>query len=261
VEEFFGTEPYVALNPMEVVALGAGVQAGILAGARRDVLLLDIVPLSLGIETMGGAAAKMIMKGSHIPAQARDLFSTSVEGQTQVKIHVVQGERELVKDCRSLGEFILSDIPVMPAGIPRIQVTFLIDANGILNVYALEERSGREASIQIVPSYGLTREEVSKMVHDSVTHARSDMLEHRLIDLRNQVRMDIAAIEKSLQIAGPQLDGDYRREMQEAIAALRAVENTQDADAIHKALMEMDHKSARLGEIALARTLRDVVEG
>jgi molecular chaperone DnaK len=170
---------------------------------------------------------------------------------------VLQGERELVKDCRSLGEFTLAGIPPMPAGLPKIRVTFLIDASGILNVMAVEERSNTKASVQIVPSYGLAKTEVDQMVRESVRHAREDMLEHRLIDLRNQIRQDVAAIEKSLAIVGGDIEVGYRAEMLGAIEKLRGLESSKDADAIHAALTEMDKKSARLGEMAVTKTLRE----
>jgi molecular chaperone DnaK (HSP70) len=258
VSRFFGQECYTALNPMEVVALGASVQAAILAKVNRDLLLQDIVPLSLGIETMGGAVAKMITKGRSVPCAADEIFSTYVDGQTNIKIHVLQGERELVKDCRSLGQFILTGVPPMPAGLPKIKVRFLVDANGVLNVSATEERSATKASIQIVPSYGLTRDEVTQMVRDSVLHARQDMLDHRLIDLRNQITLDLAAIEKSMTIMGNDLDPAYRAELGAAITHLRSLAPTQNADAIHNALTALDKLSAPLAEQAVAKTLRSV---
>ena len=191
VADFFGTTPYTALNPDEVVALGAAVQGATLAGLRRDAVLLDVIPLSLGIETMGGAVAKLIVANTAIPARATERFSTHVDGQTKVKIHVLQGERELVVDCRTLATFDLTGIPPMPAGLPKIVVTFLVDANGILSVQAQEERSGRRAHVQVVPHHGLTRDEVAQMEADGFTHAREDMRRHRLIDLRLNARLDI----------------------------------------------------------------------
>lgn len=257
VGEFFGREPYTALNPMEVVALGAAVQGAILAKVNRSLLLQDIIPLSLGIETMGGAVAKLITKGRSIPCMAEELFSTYVDGQTAIKIHVLQGERELARDCRSLAEFVLAGIPPMPAGLPKIRVRFLVDASGVLSVTAREERSGKQAEIQVVPSYGLTRDEVNRMVRDSVLHAREDMLAHRLIDLRNQVTLDTAAIEKSMAIVGDELDAAYKAELLAKIAKVRELAATDDANALHAALIDLDKSSARLGELAIAKTLRE----
>lgn len=256
VSAFFAQPAYTALNPMEIVALGASVQAAILARINRSLLLQDIIPLSLGIETMGGAVAKIITKGRSLPCAAEEIFSTYVDGQTNIKLQVLQGERELAKDCRSLGEFILSGIPPMPAGIPKLKVKFVVDTSGILTVSATEERSGTAASLQIVPSYGLTRDEVSTMVRDAVTHARADMLEHRLIDLRNQVTLDTAAIEKSLRIAGPDLPPADRADIESRLAELRHLAQSQDAEAIHTALTTLDRLTTPLAELAISKTLR-----
>jgi molecular chaperone DnaK (HSP70) len=261
VGEFFESEPYTALNPDEVVALGASVQASILAGVNRDMLLLDVIPLSLGIETMGGAVAKLITANSTIPARATEMFSTYVDGQTSVKIHVLQGERELVQDCRSLGQFDLRGIPPMPAGLPKIEVTFLVDQNGILSVTATEKRSEKRAAIQIVPNHGLTREEVDRMERESLDHARADMVAHRLIDLRNQARLDIRAIERQLAKVGDETPADYRREIEQKVQTVRTFVDQDmklvDADAFHAALDAMDKATVRLAELAIAKTLRD----
>jgi molecular chaperone DnaK (HSP70) len=259
VGELFKTEPYTALNPDEVVALGAAVQGSILAGINTDMLLLDVIPLSLGIETMGGAVAKLVMANATIPAQATEQFTTYADGQTSIKINVLQGERELVKDCRSLGEFELKGIPPMPAGLPKVEVTFLVDANGVLNVRAVEKRSEKLASIQIVPNHGLTREEVDRMEAESYEHAAEDMNAHRLIDLRNQARLDIRAIEKQLTKVGDGLDAGYRAEIQAKVAEVKAMADAPDADAeqFHQALDAMDKSTVRLAEMAIVKTLRE----
>ncbi len=259
VQELFGAEPYTALDPDRVVALGASVQASILAGINRDMLLLDVVPLSLGIETMGGAVAKLIVANSTIPAKATEMFSTYADNQTNVKIHVLQGERELVEDCRSLGRFELKGIPPMPAGLAKIEVTFLVDANGILNVTAIEKRSEKAASIQIVPNHGLSRQEVAQMEADSLEHAQQDMSAHRLIDLRNQARMDMRAIERQLAKVGDEVDQDYKQQVQQQVDTVNAYVTAQapDLDQFQQALDQMDKTTVRLAELAISKTLRD----
>ncbi len=199
VEALFGRKPHTELNPDEVVALGAAVQANILAGGSaetQDMLLLDVTPLSLGIEALGGVTAKIIHRNSTIPASATEQFTTGVEGQISVAIHVLQGERELAKDCRSLARFDLKGIPPMPAGLPRIEVRFLIDANGILHVSAREQRSGKEAEIQVQPSYGLTDEQVENMILDSFDNAEKDLADRQLIEARNEAETILTALAK-----------------------------------------------------------------
>ena len=259
VGAFFEAEPYTAVDPDQVVAMGAAVQASILAGAKRDTLLLDVIPLSLGIETLGGAVAKMIMANTTIPARATERFSTYVDGQTSVKIHVLQGERELVKDCRSLGQFELTGVPPMPAGLPKLEVTFLVDANGILTVRAVEQRSGKAARLQIVPNHGLTRAEVERMEAESFTHARADMVAHQLIDLRNQARLDMRAIERQVERVGDELDAAYRQAIDAAVADVKRFIDDAGADptAFHQALDAMDKTAVRLAEVAIRRSLQE----
>jgi len=256
IEEFFCKIPYTAVNPDEVVALGAAVQGSILAGIRRDTLLLDVIPLSLGIETMGGAVSKLIMAQTRIPCTASEMFTTYVDGQTSVKIHVLQGERELVADCRSLANFDLRGLPAMPAGLPKIRVTFLVDANGILNVSAVEERSNTAAAVQVLPSHGLSRGQVRQMMIDALAYASDDMLAHRLIDLRNQVQLDTQAIAKSLAVAGAQLETRERQNIETALARVQELAKTDDAEAIWAALVELDALTVHLAEVAIAETLR-----
>ncbi len=262
VGEVFGREPYTAIDPDRVVALGAAVQAGILGGRERDMLLLDVTPLSLGIETLGGAMGKLILRNSTVPCKASEVFTTSVDGQTSVDIHVLQGERELVKDCRSLGRFKLSGLPPMPAGAPRIRVTFLIDANGILHVTALEERSGREASIQITPSHGLTGEEVDRMVHASWTYAREDMTAHRMIDLRNEAARILAAIDKALAHVPDALDDAGRRRLDDAVDRLKALLAAgDDPDAVYDAMTAANEAAAPLTAAQMDAVLKRTVKG
>ncbi len=261
VEQLFGRAPYTALNPEEVVALGAAVQASILAGTRRDLLLLDVTPLSLGIETMGGAVSKLILRNTTIPCESDEMFTTFVDGQTNVKIHVVQGERELAADCRSLGQFELRGVPAMPAGMAKIKVTFLIDANGILDVSAIEQRSGTEASIQIIPAHGLTPEEVDRMELASYEHAREDMLAHRLVDLRNQVEFDTTKTEQMLAKVGSHIDAGQRDSIVRAMQQLRTLAaQTHDPERLHQELDAFGKLTVRLAELAVAQTLKEQPE-
>jgi molecular chaperone DnaK (HSP70) len=264
----FGVEPYTALDPDVVVALGAALQAQVLAGGRTDLLLMDVVPLSLGIETAGGAVAKMIVRNSAMPARATEMFSTGVDGQTAVKLHVVQGERELVKDCRSLATFELRGLPPMPAGIPQVQVDFMVDANGVLAVHAVERRSGRRAQVQVVPAYGLTTDEVDRMEAESLEHAREDMHAHRVIDLVVNARLDITWIEEARTRAGALLDAAYLEELEGHLTRLKGFialaersPGQVDADAFHAAKDALDRASMRLHEAAIVQSLQSMDRG
>jgi len=259
VGEYFAVQPYVALDPDRVVALGAAVQGAVLGGGNREALLLDVIPLSLGIETLGGAVAKIIMRNSAVPAVATEQFSTYVDGQTNVAINIYQGERELTRDCRLLGQFDLRGIPPMPAGLPKIEVTFMVDANGILTVQAIEKRSEKAASIQVVPNHGLTREEVDQAELASYEHAREDMLEHQLIDLRNQAKLDIRQIHKQYEKLGDEVPDDYRREIEQHVEKVQSYVDAENPDPgeFNEALTAMDHATVRLAEMAIAKTLRE----
>jgi len=260
--ELFGHERlYTAVNPEEVVALGAAVQAGILSGVKRDLLLLDVTPLSLGIETLGGAVGKLIMRNTTIPCQAGETFTTYVDGQTAVDIHVLQGERELAEDCRSLGRFQLRGIPPMPAGAPRIRVNFLIDANGILNVSAREERSGKAAAIQISAAHGLRREEVDRMVAESLARAREDMLAHQLIDLRNEAGRILTAVEKARADVGDVLDDGQRRRLDSAVATLKQRMRADVPEAIYSAMEAVNEAAGPLTQAQMDEVLRKTVKG
>ncbi len=271
-ERVFGVEPYTALDPDTVVALGASVQAQVLAGARTDVLLMDVVPLSLGLETAGGAVAKLVMRNSPIPTRATELFSTGVDGQTAIMLHVVQGERELVADCRSLATFELRGLPPMPAGIPQVEVEFTVDANGVLSVHAKERRSGCQARVQVVPAYGLTADEVAQMERDSVTHAREDMHAHRIIDLVVNSKLDVKWIEDARARAegahAQPLDPPTRDALEaclarvnEFIATAERDPSTVDADAFHHAKEALDRASVPLHEASIARSLNQMHSG
>ncbi len=263
VEKFFGIEPYTALDPDRVVALGAAVQAGIMSGAASGMLLLDVVPLSLGIETQGGAMAKLIVSGSTVPARATEMFSTSVDGQTSIKIHVLQGEREMAEHCRSLGEFHLSGLPPMPAGIPQLAVEFLVDASGVLSVRAHEKRSGKRAQLQVIPSHGLSREEIDRIEAESLKHAREDMTRHRIVDLVVNAKLDLKWIGERLAKYGDKLEPGNRASLEARLAEVRSlIENaemdwkTVDADAFYAAKQSLDEASVRLQEIGIAESLR-----
>jgi len=265
VEEFFERKPHSELNPDEVVALGAAVQANILAGgseATKEMLLLDVTPLSLGIEALGGVVAKIIHRNSTIPASATEHFTTGVEGQTNVAIHVVQGERELAKDCRSLARFDLKGIPPMPAGLPRIEVKFLIDANGILHVSARELRSGKEAEIEVQPSYGLTDEQVENMILESFDYAEADFQQRQVIEARNEAETMLAALEKGRKnIAWEQLSSQERESINKLETALRAVMNEDDYQAIRSAIDALNQGTMNLAERMMDSAVSAALKG
>jgi molecular chaperone DnaK len=262
VKELFKREPHLELNPDEVVALGAAIQADVLAGGRRDLLLLDVTPLSLGIETMGGAVAKIINRNSTIPASAAEMFTTWVDNQTGIDVHVLQGERELVEDCRSLAKFTLKGIPPQPAGLPRIEVRFLIDANGILTVSARDLRTGQEHSIEVKPSYGLTDEQIEKMLIDSFEFAEEDVRKRQLIEVRNEAETVMRAAEKALA-AHPKalIDNDERDRIRHSLEVLRHAIGGEDHQLIREKIKELDAASQHLAEIimdsALVAALKD----
>jgi len=260
VEELFGRRPHTELNPDEVVALGAAVQADILAGGTRDLLLLDVNPLSLGIETLGGVMSVLIPRNTTIPTSAKESFTTSVDGQRTVDIHVLQGERELVADNRSLARFQLSEIDPMPAGLPKIEVTFMIDANGILSVGARELRSGKEQSIEVTPSHGLTEEEVTRMVEASYVHAKDDIARRGLIEARNEAEMVLRATDKALVAAGGLLAEAERRAIEAAAAELREAVKGEDAPRIRERIKRLDETTVHLAGVLLGHTIQDVAE-
>ena len=262
VQELFGRVPHTELNPDEVVALGAAVQADILAGGKRDMLLLDVTPLSLGIETVGGVMSKIIPRNSTIPASATEMFTTFVDSQTNVKIHVLQGERELVKDSRSLAQFELKGIPPMTAGMPRIEVKFLIDADGILSVSAQEQRTARFASIEVKPTYGLTDEQVESMILESFEYAEADIEARQLIEARNEADTVLRATAKGVadeQYAN--LSPEEQAEIDAATEQLKSTLQTDDHRAIREALERLSQATMHLAEFimnaAIAKALKD----
>jgi Fe-S protein assembly chaperone HscA len=265
VKDLFQREPHADLNPDEVVALGAAVQAQILAGgseATKDMLLLDVTPLSLGIEALGGVVAKIIHRNSTIPASATEHFTTGVEGQTAVAVHVVQGERELAKDCRSLARFDLRGIPPMPAGLPRIEVKFLIDANGILHVSAREQRSGKEAEIAVQPSYGLTDERVENMLLESFDFAEQDFAQRQAIEARNEANIILTALEKGRNGAAfRELSEQERAEIQLQEDNLRQTMQTDDYQAIRKAIDLLNQGTMRLAELMMDSAVSSALKG
>jgi molecular chaperone DnaK len=256
VQELFGRAPHSQLNPDEVVALGAAVQAQILAGGITDMLLLDVTPLSLGIETLGGIVSVLIPRNTTIPTSAREMFTTSVDGQTVVDMHVVQGERELAKDNRSLARFELRGIDPMPAGMPKIEVTFLIDANGILQVQAREQRTGKAASIEVKPTYGLTDADVERMVEDSFTYAEADVETRLLIETRNEADTVLTHVGRALRQAGPLLDAAERRAIETAVAALTAARAGEDRDAIRERTTDLNRATEHLAEVMMDAALK-----
>jgi len=267
VEEIFGKRPHSELNPDEVVALGAAVQADILVTGNREMLLLDVTPLSLGIETMGGVVSKIIMRNSTIPASGSELFTTAVDNQTAVDIHVLQGERELVADNRSLARFKLRGIPPMPAGLARVQVQFQIDANGILSVTARELRTDVEQTIEVKPSYGLTDEEVERMLLDSFEHAEADFAARLLIEARNEAESVIQATEKSLRnpdfaaIEKDELAPGERQKIESVMAGLRMVLNSKDRETIQKWTHALNDATQHLAEVIMNRTVKAALSG
>jgi len=255
VQELFGKTPHSQLNPDEVVALGAAVQAHILAGGITNMLLLDVTPLSLGIESLGGIVNVLIPRNTTIPTSAREMFTTSVDGQTLVDLHVVQGERELVKDCRSLGRFELRIDP-MPAGMPKIEVTFLIDANGILQVQAREQRSGKAASIEVKPTYGLSESDVERMIEDSFTYAEADVETRMLIEARNEADTVLVHAGRALKQGADLVPADERAAIEAAVAALRAAREGDDRDRIHDATTALNRATEHLAEALMDAALK-----
>ncbi|HEU4500064.1 MAG TPA: Hsp70 family protein, partial [Nitrospira sp.] len=260
VESLFGKKPHCHLNPDEVVALGAAVQADILTGGTTDMLLLDVTPLSLGIETMGGVMSSLIRRNTTIPASAKELFTTYVDGQTGVDIHILQGERELVKDNRSLARFRLK-VPPLPAGVPRIEVTFLIDANGILNVKASDMRTGQTQSIEVKPSYGLSDTEVERMIEDSFKFAQQDVDARKLIEARLDARALIATTEKSLADGDKLIGQEEAAAIRDRLSLLRVASDGNDPKAIRARMADLEQAAKPLSVAMLDDSLKRSLQG
>jgi len=261
VQEFFDRKPHIELNPDEVVALGAAVQANILDHGVENMLLLDVTPLSLGIETYGGAVAKIIPRNSTIPASAQELYTTGVDNQTGIDIHVLQGERELAKDCRSLARFTLR-VPPAPAGLPRIEVKFLIDANGILQVGAKDLRTGEQHSIEVQPSYGINESEIERMLEESIEYAEQDFAERQVIEARTESESILTATAKALtnpQAAG--LSAEQRAKIDASVARLQESVAGRDYKLIRKRIDDLNHATEHLAELLMNSAVSTALEG
>ncbi|MBI4032791.1 Hsp70 family protein, partial [Candidatus Berkelbacteria bacterium] len=247
VSELFGKEPHKGVNPDEVVALGAAIQAGVLGGEVKDILLLDVTPLTLGLETLGGVATPLIERNSTIPTSKSQVFSTAADNQTSVEVHVLQGERPMAADNRSLGRFILDGIPPAPRGVPQVEVTFDIDANGILGVSAKDKATGKEQKIVIQASSGLSEDEIERMRKDAESHEAEDAKKRELIELRNRADTMVYTADKTLKDAGDKVKSEDKRGVEDAVLALKGVLDNDDAAPIKEKLEALETKLSELG--------------
>lgn len=254
VKELFGKEPNKSINPDEVVALGAAIQGGIIAGDVKDILLLDVIPLSLGIETMGGVATKLIEKNSTIPTSRSQVFSTAADNQTSVEIHIVQGERAMAKDNKSLGRFILDGIPPAPRGMPQVEVTFDVDANGILQVKAKDKATNKEQSIRIEASSGLTSEDIERMKKDAEMHNAEDQKKKEEVEIRNTAEQMIYTAEKALKDNKDKVPADIVSSVEAKIAAAKTAKDGSDIDTIKKTTEELSSELSKIGEVLQKNT-------
>jgi molecular chaperone DnaK len=260
VGKMFGREPLCSLDPDQVVALGAAVQAGVLMGTQTDLLLLDVVPLSLGIETMGGVMERLIHRNTTIPTSTTEKFTTAVDNQTHVDVHVLQGERELAGDCRSLARFKLGPIEAQPASLPRIEVTFLIDANGILNVTARDQRTGREHSVDVKPSYGLTDDEIERMLEESIDLGEADIEQRLLINARNEASQLLTALEKQLKDYGELIPGEEREKVERVAAQLQAMRSSEDRESIARLVEQLNELTTPFAERIMNYAISQALE-
>ncbi|MEE4137622.1 MAG: molecular chaperone DnaK [Desulforhopalus sp.] len=261
VKEFFGKEPHKGVNPDEVVAIGAAIQGGVLQGDVKDVLLLDVTPLSLGIETLGGVTTKLIEKNTTVPTKKSQIFSTAADNQPAVSIHVLQGEREMAQDNKTIGRFELTDIPPAPRGVPQIEVTFDLDANGILSVSAKDLGTGKEQSIRITASSGLTKEEIERMTKDAEMHAEEDRQRKELVETRNSADAMVHATEKSLKDLGDKVDAETKATVQREIENVKKVKDSDDMAAIKAAVEALTQASHKLAELMYQQAAKDKPEG
>ena len=248
VKDLFGKEPNKSVNPDEVVAVGAAVQGGIMKGEVKDVLLLDVIPLSLGIETMGGVCTKIINKNTTIPTSKSQVFSTAADNQTSVEIHILQGEREMSADNKTLGRFILDGIPPSPRGMPQVEVTFDIDVNGILNVKAKDKATNKEQSVRIEASSGLSKDDIEKMKKDAEAHAEDDKKKRESAEVKNNANALIYTAEKSLSDAGDKVSADMKKAVQDKIEELKKTKEGSDIEIIKKTTEELSKSLQSIGE-------------
>ncbi len=261
VSEIFKKEPHKGVNPDEVVAIGAAIQGGVLQGDVKDVLLLDVTPLSLGIETLGGVTTKLIEKNTTVPTKKSQVFSTAADNQPAVSIHVLQGEREMAQDNKTIGRFELSDIPPAPRGVPQIEVTFDLDANGILNVSAKDLGTGKEQSIKITASSGLTEAEIERMTRDAELHAEEDKKRKELVESRNQADAMVHATEKSLKDLGDKVDAETKANVEKEIENVKEAMKSDDTDKIKAAIESLTNASHKLAELMYAQASKDNPDG
>jgi molecular chaperone DnaK len=260
VKAFFGKDPNKTVNPDEVVALGAAVQAGVLGGEKTDILLLDVTPLSLGIETLGGVATPMITRNTTIPTRKSEIFSTASDNQTSVEVHVLQGERPMASDNKSLGKFHLMGIPPAPRGVPQVEVTFDIDANGIVNVSAKDVGTGREQKITITASSGLSKEEIDKMMKDAESHAGEDTKRKETIESRNKLDSLVYSVEKTFDENKGKLGDDDRAELEAAITESKTALAGEDSDAMNNAFNRLQTASHKLAEVLYSQAPENPTE-